>query len=483
MRVLLIHPVHEEPAGGPQPFRFINIMPVGIFSLADVLDRAGHQVEICHLGLRRALDPDFDLGAYAAGTAPDLVGISLHWHPQLHEALSAAAEIRAALPGARVVLGGITASLLAEELLTAMAEVDFVIRGDGERPLLELCQHIGGGRGLEGCANLLWRDRDGVVRASPEQWIAGEADLGAWLRPELMPEAEQYRPPYYFMPDDPAGAYSGTDVFYLVAHRGCPHACDYCGGCRGAQKILRNGAFTRFSPESLLSGARQALATGRDRIYLLADNSVLGDEIFVELAQGLAGEAEPPRELHLDVYRLPEPAALRAVRRALPDSAIVVHCTPEAGSDAFRALRRPRELYFTNEDLERFLRTADRVGVSSVVYCSLHPAAPPAEIEALGRLAGEVLARPGRRVCLSVLDLDLHAPWAVEPERHGLQEVISGLPAYLELDRRRSREGTRYPRDLGYAYPHLREDLALLGREVDLGALDNHRFLAYACGL
>ena len=482
MRVLLIHPVHVERGAGPQPFRFINIMPVGLFSLADVLDRAGHQVEICHLGLRDVLAPGFSLGRHVASLAPDLVGISLHWHPQLAEALDAAVQVRAARPGVRIVLGGITASLLGEELLNTAPEIDFVIRGDGERPLLQLCEYLDGRRAVEDCANLLWRDERGAVRVSAELWAAEESDLGAWFRPELMPDAAQYRPPYYAMPDDPPEAYTRTDVFYLVAHRGCPHSCDYCGGCCGAQKLLRGGKFTRFSVERMLAGARHALESGRDRIYLLADNSVLGDEIFIELAAGLA-DGPRPRELHLDVYRLLEPATLKAVRRALPDIAIVAHVTPEAGSDAFRARRRPPELYFTNPELEAYLRAADRAGVSNVVYCSLHPAAPEAEVEALGRLARDTLAKPGRRVCLSVLDLDLHSPWAAAPAKHGLEQPIRGLAQYLELDRRRSREGTRYPRDLGYAYPQLHEHLRLLQREIALTDLDNHEFLTYACGL
>jgi len=277
-----------------------------------------------------------------------------------------------------------------------------------------------------------------------------------------------------------AEAYVGSDLFYLVAHRGCPHACDYCGGCRGAQRRLRRGRFTRLPAARLVSTARQALADGFRRLYLLADNAVLGDRYLLEVARGLARE-QALTELHLDVYQLPAAGTLQAIRAALPHVALTLHLSPEAGSDARRADRRPAELFFTNRELAERLREWYRADVRLAAYFSLHPAYPEAEIQAIGRLVVDLAAREGNRICVFPLDLDPASPWATAPEQHRIARPVADLEGLLALDARRGREGTRYPRDLGYRYDALVDHLVALDRIFPLRGLDNTDILEYTC--
>jgi hypothetical protein len=53
-------------------------IPMGVFAIADALERAGHAVRIVHCALERAADPKFDLGRAAHRFEADLVGIAIH---------------------------------------------------------------------------------------------------------------------------------------------------------------------------------------------------------------------------------------------------------------------------------------------------------------------------------------------------------------------------------------------------------------------
>jgi radical SAM superfamily enzyme YgiQ (UPF0313 family) len=70
------------------------------------------------------------------------VMVDLHGYRHSYSAISAALACKQVLRRARVVLGGISASLFAAETLRSFPEVDFVIRGDAEEPLLSLARHV-----------------------------------------------------------------------------------------------------------------------------------------------------------------------------------------------------------------------------------------------------------------------------------------------------------------------------------------------------
>jgi len=79
-------------------FLCINFMPMGVFSMAEILERAGHDVEIVHLGIELILDNEhgtrFDVGDYVAEEQPDLVAIPLHWHFQSYDAVEVARKVK-----------------------------------------------------------------------------------------------------------------------------------------------------------------------------------------------------------------------------------------------------------------------------------------------------------------------------------------------------------------------------------------------------
>jgi radical SAM superfamily enzyme YgiQ (UPF0313 family) len=141
---------------------------------------------------------------------PDLVGISSPFSPYYREVLRCAEEIkkRTDVP---VVAGGAHASAAPLSLLEHPA-VDFVVRGEGERPLVELVRALSAGDGLERVPNLGFKRGGRIHWNPPEENYPWEhlpapdfSDLGI----------ERYR-------------LGKRPLASLVASRGCPRRCSFC---------------------------------------------------------------------------------------------------------------------------------------------------------------------------------------------------------------------------------------------------------------
>jgi ribosomal peptide maturation radical SAM protein 1 len=95
----------------------------------------------------------------------DLIGFSISLS-QLTSSLYMIRQIRNRHPGCRIVVGGANcAGELGRSLLAHTPEIDFVVNGEGELPLLELINRLREG-GMEGqdSPGLLWRDAQGRIR-------------------------------------------------------------------------------------------------------------------------------------------------------------------------------------------------------------------------------------------------------------------------------------------------------------------------------
>ena len=92
------------------------------------------------------------IAADVAALQPDVVGISALFTPYYREALEVAVHIKKRL-SVPIVMGGSHVSAVPESVL-AHPCVDYVIRGEGERPLVEFLRYLRGEQRLQDVPNL-----------------------------------------------------------------------------------------------------------------------------------------------------------------------------------------------------------------------------------------------------------------------------------------------------------------------------------------
>jgi radical SAM superfamily enzyme YgiQ (UPF0313 family) len=141
---------------------------------------------------------DVEIGRVLKEKDPDVVGISSLFTPYYREAL-AVARLAKEHTRARVVMGGSHVSADPDSVLREPA-VDFVVTGEGERPLVSLLRALAAG---SPCAR--W------FNPVEEKEPVGELPL---------PDLSSLPPERYRL--------RGRPMVFLVTSRSCPHRCSFC---------------------------------------------------------------------------------------------------------------------------------------------------------------------------------------------------------------------------------------------------------------
>ena len=151
-----------------------------------------------------------DIESEIAELRPDVVGISSLFTPYFREVLEIAARVKKRLD-AIVVIGGSHASAVPESLLDS-PHVDYVIRGEGEKALVEFIRHLRGQLPVEAVPNLAYtQDAEILYNPIEDNFPIDELPL---------PDLSDLSPSTYTL--------DGKPMTFLITSRSCPHKCSFC---------------------------------------------------------------------------------------------------------------------------------------------------------------------------------------------------------------------------------------------------------------
>lgn len=209
-RILLINPPHTA-IGSRVPGE--HLPPLGLLCIGGPLLDAGFHVEL--------LDAEFGpipLVEIARRAESFKAGIVMLGHSGSSSAHPTVAEIARLIktrsPATRIVYGGVFPSFHWEEILRHCQEIDFIVRGEGERICTTLAKAVFGGGDFEEIDGIAFR-KDGAPFATNEAPLIEDLDAcrTAW---ELI---DHSRYSYW----------GGKRAVVVQFSRGCLHSCSYCG--------------------------------------------------------------------------------------------------------------------------------------------------------------------------------------------------------------------------------------------------------------
>jgi len=161
----------------------------------------------------------------------EIVIVPVHWYLNLPGAAALARRLRAWKPSLVLIAGGLTASLFARQLVDEIG-FDYVVRGDGEKPLADLVTALLAGERIDRVPNVV--GRNGL--ATPWSWHVSGPDLATndYLDVSFFPSLQRdlrrfHRGHTYW----PVAVHP-----WLVPFRGCPRLCPVCAGSRDKQREL-----------------------------------------------------------------------------------------------------------------------------------------------------------------------------------------------------------------------------------------------------
>ncbi len=373
--VLFLH-VHKRnnfswPIG---QFSFILYPPVGLLGLADYLRQQNLSARVFHLAVEQKLDsstsPDSILSRHPAA----IVGLDLHWHFQAYDVIEVARQIRRAHPGTPILLGGITASLFADEILREFPFIDFVIRGDAEIPLRDLIREHKSGKNYGAVPNLVYRS--GLsIRQNPITYVANGPliDSIRFTDFTLMENYQTYI--RYFsryirlhnsMENLQDLLFLRFPSFPVLIGRGCAFDCSFCGGSREAHmQIGARPSTTVRSRSAVLDSIRDLENLGFGFACLASDciPPHQADDFYTWIFDAMAKENI---RIGLEVERnfLPSVRFLDSFAR-LPRKDSSITLSPHTHNEE---LRRRNHLHrYSNEELDTCLNEMENRGVPSLI--------------------------------------------------------------------------------------------------------------------
>ncbi|MFH1791619.1 MAG: radical SAM protein [Candidatus Omnitrophota bacterium] len=232
MKILLINPNIDARTGqrlGPVARSlFYNSPPLGLCYIAAVLEREGHDVAVIDAAVE-------DLNAErllkrVRACQPDIVGITT-FTVSAYSARDIAAEIKRALPGAKIVFGGPHINSNMDDFAGNRA-VDIVILGEGEVTFKELADAVGDGKSLEGVPGIAYKSGNSIIRTAPREYIK-DLDILPFPARHLIP-IKKYKP----QPNDQRA----LPKMSVISSRGCPYSCIFC------YKNIFGSKYRSFSP-------------------------------------------------------------------------------------------------------------------------------------------------------------------------------------------------------------------------------------------
>jgi len=339
MQILFIHPENQES------------YPIQIGALSAFLKRAGHQVGYLPLIVSDRIGPAH-LAAVReriAAVKPGLVAFSCYetsfaWICSIAECVKR--EFR--IP---TLIGGYYPTLVPEDAI-ACPHIDYVCRGEGEYPMLELCEGLEGKRDIAGIENLWLRVNGAVVRNQVRPLIEDLDSLPFPDRDIIDLQAQLDR------------GEIGDRNIKVIASRGCPYNCTYCSNIYFRRLYPNGNKYVRMrSAENVvreLVGLRERFRF--DSVGFHDDNLTLFPDWLKRFSQ-----------LYREAVGLPFYCASR-VERSTDETLSLLKAAGcymllfgvESGDEAFRKKHMKR--FMTNGQIAAAFAAARRYGIRTWAF-------------------------------------------------------------------------------------------------------------------
>ncbi|MBU2472863.1 MAG: radical SAM protein [Patescibacteria group bacterium] len=236
--------------------------PLGILYLAGYLEKnSNHQVSV--------IDAQVEKLSYSQLTqrieesSPDVVGITAMTFT-LIDVIKVIELVKKIDSRIKIILGGPHAHIYPKETLD-IPGVDFVVLGEGEKPLLELLENIENPEELKNMKNIAFKDGDQIIVSECQDYNQNLDEL---------PFPAMHLTPYkkYW------SILSGDKVITtMFTSRGCPYRCTFC------DRPNMGKLFRARSSKNVVDEIEERLKMGIEEIFIYDDTFTVNKQRVIDI--------------------------------------------------------------------------------------------------------------------------------------------------------------------------------------------------------
>jgi clorobiocin biosynthesis protein CloN6 len=323
--------------------------PLGFKTLQRFLTERSFSVTLINLATVLLRFPEIDVDTLLGAIRARLLGIDLHWMVHVQGSLAVAERIKRVQPGLPIILGGISATYYARELIQ-YPFVDMVMRGyDTHEPLADLLGALQGGGDLSRVPNLLWKSAGGRIHENAFSHKPRTFSCGIdW---SVHPKA-------------PSTDLLPIKELLSTQNAGCSNNCGWCGGSHEAfRRVFEyERAMVRKQPAEIdyeFQSMRALEEISQYHFYAVGsyNESRKGMESFLDRVGEAGFKSVSYEQFHLT----PEPILRRMIEA---NRRTTITLSPE--SHDIRISKLAGRGVYSNEALEAWLEQALEIGVYNV---------------------------------------------------------------------------------------------------------------------
>ncbi len=321
--------------------------PVGMLSIAEYLERNGFSARVDNIGERMLADPEFDVENYIAELEARVYSIGLHWCVHSQGAIEIARLCKQLHPEALVVIGGLTATVFHEESIQKFDFIDAVLRGEAEKPFVQLMKALDENAAFENVPNLTYRDSSGNVITNPLLTPDEDIDEYDFTRLDLLEPNKSI-----FVPGQ-------LPSWVIPVCRGCLHNCVSCGGSAYSYRTHLGRQKPGFrSAEKIVEDLKKLSEQGIELVFLFQDPRMGGREYWTHLLKCLQQEDINLQQITMEIFSPVDEEFMQELAKSKVP--IVLTISPESGVDTVRGHHGRK---YTNEGLFQTFELCKKYGI------------------------------------------------------------------------------------------------------------------------
>jgi len=342
MKILLIYPYFLEDRIHTYD---VSVPPIGIYYVGAMLKENGYDVQI--VNWHAARESAAHIQEILTRERPDIVGFSIV-HANRWGAIDIAKVAKKINPHITVVLGGIGATFLWEQLLTHFKCVDYIVLGEGEFSFLQLVQAIDSDKiaKIKNIPGIAFRHQQKALKTQQAEPIANL---------DCLPNPAKY-----------------FNYQHLAFTRGCPGSCSFCGSPRFWGRQVRS-----HSPDYFVDQLIRLDRKGISFFYFSDDTFTYNPKMVIEICQKIIAKKLNITWVAIARVNHIRPDILKWMRLA---GCIQISFGIESGSETIRkALSKPLK---TNQIKKAFQLVQSHGLMSRAYFIYGSPGETPATIQA-----------------------------------------------------------------------------------------------------